>query len=66
MLAIKKRYVVNDRDEPVAVQVDMATWTKIEEALEDHFLGRKMVAAEREEPLDREAALKYYRRLRKA
>ena len=32
MLTIKKRYLVDDRNEPVAVQIDLATWTKIEEA----------------------------------
>ncbi len=65
MLTIKKRYVVNDENKPVAVQVDIATWTKIEEMLEDHLFVKKMQEAEREAPLDRDAALKYYAKQRK-
>ena len=65
MLPIKKRYIVDDRNEPVAVQVDIATWARIEEALENRLLGLAMKKAEREEPLRREEALKYYHKLRK-
>ena len=66
MLAVTKRYVVNERQERVAVQVDLATWEKIEEMLEDHLLGKLMRESEKEPPLDREAAMKYYAKLKKA
>ncbi len=65
MLTIKKRYLVDDRNEPIAVQIDLATWTKIEEALEDHFIGKSMQDSEREDALDRATAVRYYQRLKK-
>lgn len=65
MLALKKRYVVNEKQEPVAVQIDLATWRKIEEALEDHLLGKRMREAGKEAPMIRERAFKYYARLKK-
>ena len=65
MLAVKKRYVVNEKQECVAVQVDLGTWEKIEEMLEDHLLGKRMREAEKEPPMVKEQALKYYATLKK-
>jgi len=31
MLAIKKRYVVNEENEPIAIQLDLATFEKIDD-----------------------------------
>ncbi len=64
MLAVKKKYVVNEKHERVAAQLDLDTWTKIEELLEDRLLGKKMREARREQLLEKEAALKYYATLK--
>jgi hypothetical protein len=66
MLHIKKRYVVNESNEPVAVQLDLATFEKIERLLEDYALGQKIKETQREHPLNRISARKRYAQLRKA
>lgn len=66
MLKIKKRYVVNDRNEPIAVQLDLETFNRIERALEDLALGRSIAAVADETSLDRTAARKRYSRLKKS
>lgn len=65
MLPIKKRYVVNESNEPVAVQLDLATFEKIERLLEDHVLGQKIKETQRERSLDIVTARKRYANLRK-
>lgn len=66
MLKIKKRYVVNERQEPIAVQLDLATFRKIEQLLEDYALGQSIKAVEDEPPLDLQAARRRYARLKKS
>ena len=65
MLIVKPRYVVNEQREPVAVQIDVSTWEKIEEMLEDRLLVDHMRESEKEPPLLREQAMKYYAKLKK-
>jgi RelB Antitoxin alpha helical domain len=65
MKSIKRKYIVNERNEKVAVQLDIKTFEKIERALEDYVLGEKMVANKKEDRLTIEEAKSYYKRLRK-
>lgn len=66
MLKIKKHYVVNERSEPVAVQLDLETFQKIERLLEDYALGQSIEDVANELSLDLEAARKRYAHLKKA
>ena len=40
MLEIKKTYVTDSKRRPIAVQVDIHTFEKIEQLLEDYALGQ--------------------------
>jgi hypothetical protein len=64
-LNIKKHYVINEHNEPVAVQTDLATFEKIEQLLEDYALGQKIKEVEEERPLNRATALRHYVKLKK-
>lgn len=66
MLKIRKRYVVNEQNEPVAVQLDLETFEKIERLLEDYALGQSIKAVADEPALDLRVAHKRYGRLKKA
>lgn len=65
MLEIKKRYVMDEENRPVAVQIDLETFEKIEEVLENHGLI-ELMGEPGEEPLDLDDAREYYRLLDKA
>ena len=60
MLEIKKRYVVDEQDRRVAVQIDLETFARIEEVLEDFALARWITDAQDEPALSPEAAREYY------
>jgi hypothetical protein len=66
MLEIKKRYVVDEQDRRVAVQIDLETFARIEEVLEDFALARLITEGQEEPALDLEAAQEYYNSLDKA
>ena len=66
MLEIKKRYVVDEQDRRVAVQIDLETFAKIEEVLEDFALARWITDAQDEPALSPEAAKEFYDSLDKA
>jgi hypothetical protein len=66
MLEIKKKYVVDEQDRRVAVQIDLETFARIEEALEDFALARWITDAQDEPALSPEAAKEYYDSLDKA
>jgi hypothetical protein len=67
MLDIKKRYVADEHDRRVAVQIDLETFARIEEILEDFALARWITDAQEEETmLGPEAAKEYYNSLDKA
>jgi hypothetical protein len=66
MLRLRKRYVVDENDRRVAVQLDLATFRQIEELLEDHALARAMKRAlEKEKPIPLIEARKRYQKLKK-
>ncbi|MBE9145954.1 hypothetical protein [Planktothrix mougeotii] len=64
MLEIHKNYIVDENQNPIAVQIPIAEFEKIEEILEDYFLGKMMEDAEDAEILSKSEALKYYQRLK--
>ena len=43
MRSFKKKYIVNERNEKVAVQIDIKTFKKIERVLEDAMIANKML-----------------------
>ncbi len=65
MSSIKRKYIVNERNEKVAVQLDIKTFEKIERALEDYVLGEKMIQNKKEDRLSVAEAKSYYKRLKK-
>ena len=65
MLRIKKEYVVTDDNKKKAVLIDIETFEKVEEILENFGLGKYMEEIEDEEILSTESARKYYNTLKK-
>ncbi len=66
MEPIKKRYLVDEQNRPVAVQIDLETFEKIEEILENYALTQLMQEVSEDEALDLEAAKAFYESLPKA
>ena len=66
MEPIRKRYVVDEQNRPVAVQIDLETFEKIEEVLENYALAQLMQEASEDETLDLETARAFYESLPKA
>jgi hypothetical protein len=62
MKSIKKKYIVNERNEKIAVQLDIKTFEK---ALEDYLLGEKMLLNKKEDRLSVNEGISYYKRLKK-
>jgi len=65
MLKIKKEYIITDDNKKKAVLIDMETFKKIEEILEDYGLGKYMEEVEQEETLSIEDAKEHYGTLEK-
>jgi hypothetical protein len=59
MLEINKNYVLDTNQKPIAVQISLAEFEKIEEILEDYGLAQLMDEVEDEETLNKEEALEY-------
>jgi hypothetical protein len=57
MLEIHKNYVLDENQKPIAVQIPIAEFEKIEEILEDHALVKLMKEVEGETPLSLDEAL---------
>ncbi|MEM9924089.1 MAG: hypothetical protein AAF915_10125 [Cyanobacteria bacterium P01_D01_bin.50] len=64
MLKITKNYIIDENQQPIAVQIPIAEFEKIEEILEDYGLGKLIEEVEGEERLSKEEALKYYASLK--
>jgi hypothetical protein len=56
----RRRYVVDEQDRRVAVQIDLETLARIEEVLEDFALARWITDAQEEPALSPETAKEYY------
>lgn len=64
MLEINKSYVVNENQQPIAVQIPLEQFEKIEEILENYGLAKLMQETENDERLSKEQALNYYNSLK--
>ena len=53
MLLIPRTYVVDDHNHRIAVQLDIATFERLEQVVEDHALGA-LIAATPADPADAE------------
>ncbi|TAL43799.1 MAG: hypothetical protein EPN89_15090 [Methylovulum sp.] len=58
-MEINKQYIVNEANQRVAVQLDIATFEKIENVLENYALAKLMVEDD-SESLNLEEAKEYY------
>ena len=59
MLEINKSYVLDKDQKPIAVQISISEFEKIEEILEDYGLGKLIEEVENDQILDKEKALQY-------
>ncbi len=59
MLEINKNYLLDKNQKPIAVQIPIAEFEKIEEILEDYGLAQLMDETKDDEILNKEEALKY-------
>jgi hypothetical protein len=65
MDTIKKQYIVDENNKKVGVQLDLKTFEKIEEVMENYALFQMMKENGDEEVLDLEKAKEYYSKLEK-
>ena len=66
MEELKKSYIVDEQNRRIAVQLDIETFTKIEEILENYALARLIEERRDDEALELHEALAYYQDLEKA
>lgn len=60
MLEIKKSYVTDSKKRPVAVQIDIRTFEKMEQLLEDYALGQFIQENDTDDVLSVAEAKEYY------
>ena len=66
MNEIKRIYIVDENNRKIAVQLDIDTFNKIEEVLENYALVQLIRENEDDDALSREEAKSYYQKLDKA
>lgn len=66
MLDIKKTYIVDEKNNRVAVQIDVETFNRIEDALENYALVNLMKDEDDSDTLSVAEAKAYYDKLDKA
>ena len=66
MEEIKRTYIIDEQNRKLAVQIDIDTFNKIEELLENYALVQLMEEAADDEVLELDEALAYYQTLEKA
>ncbi len=64
MLEITKNYVLDQNQKPIAVQIPLDEFTKIEELLENFGLAKLMEETDDDELLSGEDAYNYYQSLK--
>ena len=64
MLKIHKYYVLDENQIPIAVQIPVREFERLEEAIEDHGLAQLINEVQNEERLNGEDAYNYYRSLK--
>ena len=65
MLDLKERYLVDSENNPIAVQLDIQTFKRLEEVLEDYALAQYMNESANDETLNLEEAKAYYKKINK-
>ncbi len=64
---IKRQYIIDEQNRKIAVQLDIKTFERIEELLENYALHRLMEKSDKaDETLDLAAAEQFYSELNKA
>jgi len=66
MEAIKKKYIVDEKQKKVAVQIDIQEFEKIERVIEDYALGKLIEENDSSESLTFDEAKLDYQQLQKA
>jgi hypothetical protein len=66
MEVLKKKYIVNEQNRKVAVQLDIETFSKIENIMENYALYNLMLENENDTLYDSKTAKEYYSQLDKA
>ena len=64
-MKIKKRYIVDEQNRPIDVVLDVATFAKIEAALEDHLFGKLLRKAAKQKSMSLDDAKALYTRMKK-
>jgi CO dehydrogenase/acetyl-CoA synthase beta subunit len=65
MLNIKKKYIINENNDRVAVQLDIKAFEKIERLLEEHLLIEKIKENRKEDRMEVKEAKAFYNRIKK-
>lgn len=65
MTGIQRKYIVDENNKKIAVQLDIATFEKIEEIIENYALVQLIKEAEKEETLSVSEAKNFYKSLDK-
>ena len=66
MLSIKKKYIVDEENHKIAVQLDMKTYEKIEEVLENYALVQLIQENANDQVLNAAEAKAYYNTMDKS
>ncbi|MCT7950114.1 hypothetical protein NG798_09985 [Ancylothrix sp. C2] len=66
MLNIHKNYVMDENQQPIAVQISIDDFEKIEEIIENFGLAKLMEETENDERLSGDEARNYYQFLKKS
>jgi PHD/YefM family antitoxin component YafN of YafNO toxin-antitoxin module len=64
MLKIKKKIVIDENQKPVAVQISVEEFARLEEIIENYGLSKLMDEVKDDERLSAEDAKKYYQSLK--
>ncbi len=63
MLDLKEKYIIDKNQKPVAVQLDIKTFKRIEEVLEDYALAQYMKETKDDVKLNIDEAKTFYKKL---
>jgi hypothetical protein len=64
MKEITKKYIIDENQKKIAVQISIEDYEKIEEILEDYALGKILQNTEPEDNLNIEEAKAYYKAIK--
>jgi hypothetical protein len=63
MLDLKEKYIINKQQKTVAVQLDIKTFKRIEEVLEDYALAQYIKKTKNADKLNMDEAKTFYNKL---